>query len=61
MTPKWVEDQIRVIREASAEASVSKEAALAFLERAGIKSTPKVDHSKKVKSVSISTESSAHA
>lgn len=36
MTSKQIEEQIAAIREAIAKASVSKEAALAFLIRAGI-------------------------
>lgn len=42
MTQKSIDRQIEAIRKATAEASVSKEAAIAFLTSAGIKETPKI-------------------
>ena len=44
MTQKSIVRQIEVIREVTAKAAVSKEAAIAFLARAGIKETPKKIH-----------------
>jgi hypothetical protein len=42
MTQESIDGQIEVIRAATAAASVSKEAALDFLRRAGIKDTPEI-------------------
>ena len=62
MTQQSIDEQIAVIKAATAKASVSKEAALEFLERAGIKSTPKkAIRAKTAETIEVQKEVSGHA
>lgn len=59
MTLKSITDQINTIREVTAEATISPEAALAFLQKAGIVGVPKKANG--ATHAVVQTSSSSHA